>query len=138
MKVNERSYVNAWDNRDAREREKRNARDKHDKHRKHTTSTGPHEDCYLLGGTEGSLAIPTLTHVKNERGGGRPDPFVRKELFYVPANPWVEELLHFADLIRGRAPSMITADDGMRTLAAVLAVMRSAEERRPVSIAEML
>jgi len=97
-----------------------------------------HEDCYLLGGTDGSLAIPTLTHVRNEKGGGRADPFIRKELFYVPANPWVEELLHFADVIRGRAQSMIDAEDGTRTLAAVLAVMRSAEEQRPVSIGEML
>jgi predicted dehydrogenase len=97
-----------------------------------------HEDCYLIGGTEGSLSIPTLTHVRNERGGGRADPFIRKELFYVPANPWVEELLHFAEVIRGRAKSMITADDGMRTLAAVLAVMQSAAEERPVRIAEIL
>jgi predicted dehydrogenase len=97
-----------------------------------------HEDCYLLGGSEGSLAIPTLTHVRNERGGGRADPFIRKELFYVAANPWVEELLHFAAVIRGEAQSMVTADDGTRTLAAVLAVMRSAEIGRPVDLNEMI
>lgn len=97
-----------------------------------------HEDCYLLGGSEGSLAIPTLTHVRNERGGGRGDPFIRKELFYVAANPWIEELLHFSAVIRGEAQSMITADDGTRTLAAVLAVMRSAEIGRPVDLNEMI
>jgi predicted dehydrogenase len=58
-------------------------------------------------------------------------------LFYVPANPWVEELLHFAAVIRGETESMITADDGTRTLAAVLAVMRSAEIGRPVAVSEM-
>lgn len=97
-----------------------------------------HEDCYLLGGMDGSLSIPTLTHVRNERQGGRADPFIRKELFYVPANPWVEELLHFADVIRGTAKSMVTAGDGTRTLAAVLAVMKSVETQQPVTVAELL
>jgi predicted dehydrogenase len=81
-----------------------------------------HEDCYLIAGTEGSLAVPTLNHWRNERGGGRADPFIRKQLFYVPANPWVEELLHFAAVARRKAEPLITAEDGTRTLATVLAV----------------
>ena len=99
----------------------------------------PHqrEDCYLLAGTEGSLAVPTLSHWRNERGGGRADPFIRKQLFYVRADPWIEELLHFAAVVRGEAESLITAEDGTRTLAAVLAVARSAETGRPVAIKDM-
>ena len=89
-----------------------------------------HEDCYLIGGTAGSLAIPTLTHWRNERGGGRGDPFIRKQLFFEPADPWVEELRHFAKVIRGEAASAITAEDGARTLAAILAIGRSAQSRR--------
>lgn len=96
-----------------------------------------HEDCYLVGGTSGSLAIPTLTHWRNERGGGRGDPFIRKQLFFEPADPWVEELRHFAKVIRGEEPSAITAEDGARTLAAILAIGRSAETRVPVAIASM-
>ena len=80
---------------------------------------------------------PTLTHWRNEHGGGRADPFLSKKLFYVPADPWVEELHHFAKVIRGAAKSMINADDGMRTLAATLAVARSAKTGRPVTIKEM-
>jgi predicted dehydrogenase len=100
----------------------------------------PHqrEDCYLLGGTDGSLAVPTLSHWKNEKGGGRADPFIRKELFYVPANPWVEELLHFAAVVRREAEPVVSADDGTRTLAAVLAVAKSAETGRPVALREMV
>jgi predicted dehydrogenase len=99
----------------------------------------PHqrEDCYLLTGTDGALALPTLTHWRNERGGGREDPFIRKQLFYVPANPWVEELLHFAAVVRGEAAPLLTAEDGTRTLAAALAVARSAETGRPVAIRDM-
>jgi len=96
-----------------------------------------HEDCYLIAGTEGSLAVPTLNHWRNERGGGRADPFIRKQLFFVPANPWIEELLHFAAVARRKTEPLITAEDGTRTLATVLAVARSAETGRPVVISDM-
>jgi predicted dehydrogenase len=99
----------------------------------------PHvrEDVYLITGTDGSLAVPTLTHWRNERGGGRADPFIRKQLFYVPADPWVEELLHFGKVARREVEPLITADDGTRTLAALLAVSRSARMQRPVAVDDM-
>lgn len=95
------------------------------------------EDCYLICGTEGSLAVPSLTHWRNERGGGRADPFNRSSLFYVPADPWIEELLHFARVIRGKEKPLVTAEDATQTLAAVLAVARSAETGMPVNVADM-
>jgi predicted dehydrogenase len=96
-----------------------------------------HEDCYLITGTEGSLALPTLTHWRNERGGGRADPFLRKQLFYVPADPWVQELLHFGAVARREVEPLLDAENGTRTLAALLAVSRSAEAKRPVTVAEL-
>jgi predicted dehydrogenase len=95
------------------------------------------EECYYICGTEGALAIPSLTHWRNERGGGRADPFNRNNLFYVPADPWVEELLHFARVIRREEPPLLDARDGALTLAAALAVARSAGTGLPVTVAEM-
>ncbi|MEO8137886.1 MAG: Gfo/Idh/MocA family oxidoreductase, partial [Betaproteobacteria bacterium] len=99
----------------------------------------PHvrEDVYLITGVDGSLAVPTLTHWRNERGGGRADPFIRKQLFYVPADPWVEELLHFGAVVRREVEPLITAEDGTRTLAVLLAVSRSARMQRPVAVDDM-
>ncbi len=94
-------------------------------------------DCYLVTGTEGALGIPTLTHWRNESGGGRADPFLRKQLFYVPSDPWVEELIHFAQVVRGKARPLVTADDGTRTLAATLAVAQSAATGRPVALKDI-
>ena len=96
------------------------------------------EDCYWICGTEGALAVPTLTHWRNEKGGGRKDPFSRKRLYYTPADPWVEELKHFGEVIRGEAEPLITAEDGMKTLAATLAIMRSAETGMGVTVSEMI
>lgn len=95
------------------------------------------EDCYLICGTGGSLSIPSLTHWRNERGGGRGDPFHRTDLFYVPADPWLEELRHFVRVVRREEAPLVTPDDAARTLAVVLAIKRSAETGRTVDIADM-
>src|SRR4029434_11066786 len=94
-------------------------------------------ECYLSAGAEGCPGGPTLNHGRNERGGGRADPFIRKQLFYVPANPWIEELLHFAAVVRRKTEPLITAEDGTRTLATVLAIARSAETGRPGALSDM-
>lgn len=95
------------------------------------------EECFLVCGMDGSLSIPTLTHWRNEKGGGRMDPFICKQIFYTPANPWVEELKHFGAMIRDGEASLLTAEDGMRTLAATLAILLSAEDNAPIDIAKM-
>lgn len=95
------------------------------------------EDCYIIGGSDGALAIPSLVHWRNERGGGRADPFIRHRLFHVPADPWVEELLQFVRVIRGEEKPLVSVEDAARTLAAVLAVSRSAETGQPVRIDDM-
>lgn len=97
-----------------------------------------HEDTYLICGSEGSLSVPTLNHWRNERGGGRADPFIRKRLFYVPADPWVEELRHFTRIIRHGEKPLLDADGGTRTLAATLAVAESARTGRPVAVKDLL
>ncbi len=96
-----------------------------------------HEDTYLICGSEGSLAVPTLNHWRNENGGGRADPFIRKRLFYVPADPWVEELRHFTRIIRHGEKPLLDADGGTRTLAATLAVAESAKSGRPVAVKDL-
>ncbi len=100
----------------------------------------PHEreDCYLIGGTLGALAVPTLVHWRNERGGGRGDPFVRRVLDHRPANPWIEQLRHFAAVVRGEAEPAVAVDDAARTLAAALAVARSARAGAAVRVSDLL
>jgi predicted dehydrogenase len=85
------------------------------------------EHSCMIGGTKASLAIPTLERWHNERGGGRGDPTIRSRLFYKPADPMREELLHFVRVAKGEAAPIVSAEEGSRTLACVLAINRSAE-----------
>lgn len=95
------------------------------------------EDVIRITGTAGALAIPTLTHWRNERGGGRGDTFLRRKLFYVPSDPWLEELRHFARVVLGQEAPLMDAQDGLRTLQVVLAVERSCQSGGFVNVAEL-
>jgi predicted dehydrogenase len=92
------------------------------------------EHSCMIGGTRASLAIPTLERWHNERGGGRGDPTVRSRLYYKPADPMREELLHFVRVAKGEAAPVVSAEEGSRTLACVLAINRSAETGKWVDV----
>jgi predicted dehydrogenase len=96
------------------------------------------ETCYTICGTAGSLEVPTLETWTNEPNGGRAAPFIRRRLYHLPADALTEQLAHFAHVIRGEAPPLVSAEDAARTLAATLAIRISASERRVVDVAEML
>ena len=100
----------------------------------------PHEsqNCYLVTGTRGSLAVPSLELWWHEKGQGWTDPLTRRRIPYVPADAYVEQMRNFADVIHGRAEPVVSGWDGTRTLAGTLAITESARTGAPVRIEEML
>ena len=96
------------------------------------------ENSYLICGTRGSLAVPTLDHYSNDTNAGREATFTRRRLYHVAANSMVEQMKHFARVVRREEVPMITVSDAARTLAATLAVTKSAEDGRLVRIDELL
>ena len=96
------------------------------------------ENCYTICGTEGSLAVPTLEHWTNQPNGGRDAPFIRRRLYYVPADALTEQLKHFVDVVRGEQTPLVTAADSTRTLAATLAIRMSAASGTVVRIDDLL
>jgi predicted dehydrogenase len=95
-------------------------------------------DAFLICGTKASLALPTLDLCWNERGGGPGDPLQHKRIPVVPADPWYEEVCHFAKVVRREAPPEVSPADAVRTLAAVLAVKESAASRQWVKIDDLI
>jgi predicted dehydrogenase len=100
----------------------------------------PHEsqNCYLVTGTRGSLAIPSLELWWHEAGECWTDPLTRRRIPYVPADSYVEQMRNFVQVIRGEAEPVVSGWDGTRTLAATLAITESARTGRPVAIGDML
>jgi predicted dehydrogenase len=88
--------------------------------------------CYLIGGTEGSLELPSgrLWHY-----AGRPDwwaPILARTAPRPAGDPLVRQIDQFAAAVRGEAPPLVPAEEGMRTMAVLEAVLASAREGRAV------
>jgi predicted dehydrogenase len=97
-------------------------------------------DSILIGGTRGSLSIPSLDLRWHEPGAESwMEAPVQKRMPVVPADPYVEQMGNFAAVIRGEAEPVLTGCDGVTTLAATLAITRSAGTGGgPVRVADML
>lgn len=78
-------------------------------------------------GREGSLEFPNLTLWRND---GAPcdwtRPVLREEIQLDAADPYIAQLSHFTQVIRGEDTPRIDAADAARTLAATVAVLESA------------
>lgn len=98
----------------------------------------PEEDCYLISGTKGSLAIPTMK-LKYYADGTTPSwwtPFVEDVLPISRVDPIELQLRHFADIINGKCLPLVTARDGYRNLLIVEAIKESAKKRQIIDVVE--
>lgn len=96
----------------------------------------PHDEpCYLIAGTEGSLAVPQLALWRYPGAKGWQAPLARERLAAVPADSYIRQLAHFCRVVRGQEAPRIDGADGARTLAVVEAVHRAAATGRPVELA---
>ena len=81
------------------------------------------ESSYRLVGSRGALEFPDL--VVWTQAGGEPNwnlPAQAQRINAPTIDPYVAQLDHFRDVIRGAAPSVQPVEDGARTLLATLAV----------------
>lgn len=83
------------------------------------------ENAYVICGTEGSLAVPTLEHWSNRHDGGRDACFTCQRLYHVPADSMTLQMAHFLRVMRREEAPEIGVADALRTLAATLAVTLS-------------
>lgn len=96
------------------------------------------ESCYMICGTQGSLAVPTLETWTNSPNGGRDATFLRRKLYHVAAESMELQMAHFIRVVRREEAPRVTVDSALATLAATLAVRLSAERGREVAIADLI
>jgi len=101
----------------------------------------PHQpgDCYFIGGRKGSLAVPSMTlwrHAKINQHWQ--DPLVAAPILLDAGRAYCNQLEHFLDVISCAATPVVSAREGMVTLAATLAVDIAAREDRTVTVASLL
>lgn len=85
----------------------------------------PDEDCYLIAGTRGSLAVPTmrLKVYTGERSWW--EPFHEDVIDLERADPLARQLEHFCAVIRGETEPLVSGWDGVQTLRVTLAIQEA-------------
>lgn len=83
-------------------------------------------DAYRLSGTEASLELPSLTLWRYPRARGWDQKMVSETIDVDRRDPLVEQMHHFLRVVRREEAPLVSGRDGARTLAATLAVARSA------------
>jgi len=97
--------------------------------------TYPDEDCYVIVGTNGSLAIPTM-RIKYYAGKEQRSwwkPFLTRVEKFERIDPLAAQIEHFAAVIRGDAEPLVTARDGLQNLRVTDAIAEAARTGRIVN-----
>ena len=87
------------------------------------------EDCYVIAGTNGSLAIPTMRLKTYPRPQDRSwwKPFEVGVVGMVRDDPIKHQLEHFGAVVRGEAEPLVSARDGLANLRVTEAIVAAAE-----------
>jgi predicted dehydrogenase len=90
--------------------------------------TYPDEDCYVIAGTDGSLAVPTMRLKTYARKEDRSwwKPFQLGVAPLERADPLERQIEHFCAVIRGEAKPLVSARDGLQNLRVTEAIVEAA------------
>jgi predicted dehydrogenase len=93
------------------------------------------ESSYRFMGRRGALEFPGLvywTQANDAQDWNK--PIQAQRIHASTIDPYVAQLDHFHDIIRGTAPSLQTVEDGARTLIATLAIAEAAAAGRRIDL----
>lgn len=93
-------------------------------------------NCYRLLGTSGALSLPRLEHHRHvaEAAGDWRVPVTTESIAHGTRTALRNQLMNFCAVIRGRAVPRVSGRDGLLTLAATLAIIRSGEIEQAVHL----
>jgi predicted dehydrogenase len=95
------------------------------------------EDCYVIAGTLGSLSVPTMRLKTYARAENRSwfKPFDVSTVVLQREDPLVLQMAHFAEVIRGHAKPLVSANDGLQNLLVVEAIAQACQSGETVTLA---
>ena len=92
------------------------------------------EDCYWIGGTQGSLALPNLALWANPGKRSWWEPISATKMIFDFEDPLIRQIAHFAAVIRGEAAPLVSGADGLQTLRVIEAIKSSAARGTTVDL----
>ena len=94
------------------------------------------EDAYLVMGTHGSPAVPTMWLKRYSRKEDRSwfKPFQSETIPLQRTDPLAAQIEHFVAVIRGDADPLVTGRDGLQNLRVTDAILEATKTNRTVKI----
>lgn len=96
------------------------------------------ESCYLIGGSEGALSIPDMRLWQHAGKTSWWEPIKATTVPLSASDPLINQIAHFADVIRGTAQPLVSGEEGLRTLKVVEAIQRAAQSQTLIEVSDPL
>ena len=92
------------------------------------------ESCYLIGGSEGGLSLPDLRVWRHDAEPDWWTPISARNLTCQMDDPLAVQMAHFAGVIAGEEPPLVSGLEGLKSLEVVEAVALSSETGQEVRL----
>ncbi len=92
------------------------------------------ESCYLIGGSEGALSIPDMRLWQHEGETSWWNPIKATAMPVSQSDPLINQVAHFAEVIRGAASPLVTGEEGLKTLRVVEAIQTAAQTQKLITL----
>ena len=102
--------------------------------RENQTYPATPEDCYWIGGTQGSLSLPNLALWRHEGELSWWAPISATKMIFDIADPLVRQADQFAAMVRDGAAPLVSGRDGLAALEVIEAVKTAARTHAPVKL----
>lgn len=83
------------------------------------------ESCYMIGGSQASLSVPDLKLWSHQPEPDWWAPISATTLPRDAADPLINQIKHFVQVIKGNEKPLVSADEGHRTLAVIEAIQEA-------------
>ena len=92
------------------------------------------QNCYLIGGSKGSLSIPDLKIWHHEGSEDWTKPLKIKKLDYEINDPLVDQIKHFKEIIESNVEPIVSDEEGFKSLKVIDAIEQSIKTKKNVNI----
>ena len=94
------------------------------------------QSAYQIGGTEGSLSIPDLALWTHDQARDWWSPMSANIVDCDRSDPLINQIDHFASVIRGETTPQVSGREGLRTLAVIEAIQIAAKTGQTIQLAD--
>ena len=94
------------------------------------------QSAYQIGGTEGSLSVPDLALWTHDQARDWWSPMSANIVDCDRSDPLINQIDHFASVIRGETTPQVSGREGLRTLAVIEAIQIAAKTGQTIQLAD--